>query len=140
METRKLAQQFIDGVWREGTGESVIPDKNPYSGETFAEYRVANDTDLDEAYRASAAAKRVWDNVNAYAKRTVFENAVRFIEENRNAIVGIIIEELGGTGLKAAFEIGLVIDIVKEAATFPLSHGGQDFALSHRWPRKLSVP
>ena len=125
MEPRKLARQYIGGKWREGTGKTKLPDVNPYTGNTFAEYQVASKADTDEAYESAQSAKLAWDAVNPYAKRTVFENAVKVIEENRDKIVGIIIEELGGTGLKAAFEIGLVIDIIKEAATFPLRMEGK---------------
>ncbi|MDI5789118.1 hypothetical protein PO124_13950 [Bacillus licheniformis] len=32
----------------------------------------------------------------------------------------LIMEELGGTRLKAAFEIDLVVNMIKEAAGFPL--------------------
>ncbi|MEO7374239.1 MAG: aldehyde dehydrogenase family protein [Terrimesophilobacter sp.] len=125
MEMHSLAQQFIGGVWREGTGGYTLPDTNPYSGTTIVDYRVASLEDVDEAYHASLNAKRVWDGVNAYAKRTVFENAVKVIDEAHEDIVAIITEELGGTRLKAEFEIGLVIDIIKEAGTFPLRMEGK---------------
>src|SRR5699024_9655963 len=66
-----------------------------------------------------------WWAVNPYARRTVFERAVRFVEDNHAGIVEIIRQELGGTALKANFEIGLVVDILKEAATFPLRMEGK---------------
>lgn len=125
MEPLKLAQQFIGGKWRDGRGETKLYDVNPYTGKTFAEFNVASRGDLNEAYESAAAAKLVWDAINPYAKRTVFENAVKVIDENHEAIVEVIVEELGGTRLKAEFEIGLVVDIIKEAATFPLRMEGK---------------
>lgn len=125
MDTHSLAQQFIAGKWRQGSSEKTLPDTNPYSGTTIADYHLATPEDIDEAYRASLAAKAEWDQVNAYAKRTVFENAVQVIQDAHEDIVAIITEELGGTRLKAEFEIGLVIDIIKEAATFPLRMEGK---------------
>ncbi len=74
--------------------------------------------DVDEAYRAAALAKKKWDAVNPFEKRNILEKAVTYIEENEEAIIYLIMEELGGTRLKAAFEIGLVKNIMKEAATF----------------------
>jgi aldehyde dehydrogenase (NAD+) len=55
----------------------------------------------------------------------VFERAVRYVEDHADEITELIIDELGGTRLTAAFEIGLVIDILKEAATFPLRMEGR---------------
>jgi len=55
----------------------------------------------------------------------VFENAVKYVEANAPDIMEIIIDELGGTRLKAGFEIGLVLDMLKEAATFPLRMEGK---------------
>lgn len=41
------------------------------------------------------------------------------MESHEEDITSIIVRELGGTRLKAAFEIGLVKNMIKEAATFP---------------------
>lgn len=46
------------------------------------------------------------------------------IEENHEAIVDIIIDEIGGTRLKAEFEIDLVKNMIKEASTFPMRMNG----------------
>jgi vanillin dehydrogenase len=120
-----LDKQFIGGDWRDGSGAKRLVDVNPYDGSPVAEFRIAGVDDVDAAYRAAREAQSGWEAVNAYAKRAVFERAVRYIEENTGAITSIIMEELGGTRLKAAFEIGLVIDIIKEAATFPLRMEGR---------------
>ena len=67
----------------------------------------------------SYQAKLEWDKVNPYRKRDILENAVKYIESHEEDITSIIVQELGGTRLKAAFEIGLVKNMIKEAATFP---------------------
>jgi len=121
----ELSKQFIGGQWRDGSTGKTLENKNPFSGEVLATYPAASLEDLDAAYRAADSARAEWREMNAYARRTVFENAVRFVEDNRDAIVGMIIEEVGGTALKANFEIGLVIDILKEAGTFPLRMEGK---------------
>lgn len=120
MDTTSLAQQYIAGRWRGGASEKVLVDRNPYDDATVAEFTVATREDVDEAYRAAAAAQRAWAEVNAYAKRTVFETAARIVAERADDIVPLIIAEVGGTPLKAGFEIGLVIDALKEAAALPL--------------------
>lgn len=118
-------KQFIAGEWRIGSMDKILVDRNPYDGTTVAEFKVAGVADLDDAYRAAESAKLEWDRVNPYAKRAVFERAVRYVEEHTPEIVETIIDELGGTRLKAYFEIGLVVDMLKEAATFPLRMEGR---------------
>ncbi|MGB3437333.1 MAG: aldehyde dehydrogenase family protein [Actinophytocola sp.] len=119
------SMQFIAGEWRTGSMDKVLVDRNPFDGSTIAEFNCASVEDLDEAYQAAKRAKSVWDGVNPYAKRAVFERAVRYVEDHTAEIVEIIIDELGGTRLKAYFEIGLVLDMLKEAATFPLRMEGR---------------
>jgi len=119
------SKQFIAGEWRTGSMDKVLVDRNPYDGSTVAEFNVASVSDIDDAYRAAERAKLEWDRVNPYAKRAVFERAVRYVEDHMADITEIIIDELGGTRLKAGFEIGLVLDMLKEAATFPLRMEGR---------------
>ncbi|TDV53962.1 aldehyde dehydrogenase (NAD+) [Actinophytocola oryzae] len=119
------SKQFIAGEWRSGSMEKVLVDRNPYDGSTVAEFNIASVSDIDDAYRAAERAKLEWDRVNPYAKRAVFERALRYVEEHMADITEVIIDELGGTRLKAGFEIGLVLDMLKEAATFPLRMEGR---------------
>lgn len=118
-------KQFIAGEWRTGSADKILVDRNPYDGSPVAEFTIADVNDIDEAYRAAASAKLEWDKVNPYAKRAVFERAVSYVEQHFDEITTTIIAELGGTRLKAAFEIGLVIDMLKEAATLPLRMEGR---------------
>jgi vanillin dehydrogenase len=121
----QLNKQYIAGEWKDGRAQKVLVDKNPYNGEPVAEFRIANLQDIDEAYEAAARAKEEWDKVNPFKKRMILEQAITYIEQHENEITEIIIDELGGTRLKAAFEIGLVKDIIKEAATFPVRMDGK---------------
>ena len=119
------SEQFIAGEWRTGSMDKVLVDRNPFDGSTIAEFNCASVADVDEAYRAAERAKSEWDRVTPFAKRAVFEQAVRYVEDHTPEIVDIIIDELGGTLLKAHFEIGLVLDMLKEAGTFPLRMEGR---------------
>jgi aldehyde dehydrogenase (NAD+) len=121
----KLNQQYIGGVWREGKSAKVLSDKNPYDGKQIAEFKLASRADLDDAYRAAASAQKIWAEVNAFEKRTVLERAITWIEQNEKDIADIIVEELGGTNLKAAIEIFLVKTFIKEASTYPLRMTGE---------------
>jgi vanillin dehydrogenase len=125
MVVAAISRQLIDGQWREGSGDRTLVDRNPFDGSVLAEFPIATADDIDAAYRAAARAKEDWDRVNPYAKRAVFENAVKYVESNVADITEVIVDELGGTRLKAGFEIGLVLDMLKEAGSFPLRMEGK---------------
>lgn len=125
MQFSNLGKQFINGVWRDGKSNITLPDINPYNDEVITTFQIANVADIDDAYKAAHEAKLEWDKVNPYKKRDIIEKAVTYIEDNEEEITSIIIQELGGTRMKAAFEIGLVKNMIKEAATFPLRMEGK---------------
>ena len=121
----QLNKQYIGGVWRDGKSQKVLTDQNPYNGHKIAEFKLGSLADLDEAYRSAASAQKIWADVNPYEKRAILEKAITWIDQHEADITDIIIEELGGTGLKAFFEIGLVKNIIKEASTYPLRMKGE---------------
>jgi vanillin dehydrogenase len=121
----KLNKQYIGGNWRDGASTKVLTDRNPYNGNAIADFKLATLADLDEAYASAAAAQKVWIEINPYERRTILEKAVAYIEKVEADITDIIIQELGGTRLKAFFEIGLVKNIIKESATYPLRMTGE---------------
>ncbi|MEZ0094033.1 aldehyde dehydrogenase family protein [Streptacidiphilus sp. EB129] len=125
VELKQLAQQFIDGEWRPGQGTWEIIDVNPYNGEPIASIAVATVDEVDQAYRAAERAQREWSEVNPYTRRLVFERALRVLEEHEEEITEIIIDELGGTRLKAGFEIALSKDMLREAMQLPLRAEGR---------------
>lgn len=113
----RLTKQYIAGVWRDGTATRALIDRNPYDDSEIGRFLIASKADIDEAYRSAKAAQPAWESQTAYERRAVFERAAEIVVRRREEIVGLIIQEVGGTALKAAFEIGLVIDAIKEAGT-----------------------
>lgn len=122
---KKLNSQYINGEWKDGSSSNVMENKNPYNGEIIATYKAASLQDLDDAYTSANRVQKQWANTNPVAQREVFDKAITYMEENHEAIVDVIIEEIGGTKLKAEFEIGLVKNMMKEASTFPMRMEGQ---------------
>lgn len=122
-----LNKQYIGGVWRDGSSQKVLTDANPYNGKKIADFKLASLADIDEAYRAAAAAQKTWAEINPFERRAILEKAITWVEQHEPEITDIIIEELGGTALKAFFEIGLVKNIIKEASTYPLRMKGEIF-------------
>jgi vanillin dehydrogenase len=121
----KWNKQFIGGEWREGNGERVYEDKNPYSEETLVQIRLANTEDIDEAYRSAREAQKEWEEINAYDRVAIMEKAVELVKERREEIVKILIDENGASHTKANIEVDGAIGIMKEAATFPLRMHGK---------------
>ncbi|MFD1928216.1 aldehyde dehydrogenase family protein [Sporosarcina siberiensis] len=122
---QSLSKQFINGIWKDGASRKHLTNINPYNGEILSTIAMATTKDIDHAYQASFEAQKEWEKVNAYKKRAILEKAVTYIENHEEEITELIINELGATRLKAAFEIGLVKNIIKESATFPLRMEGK---------------
>ncbi|MET7618436.1 aldehyde dehydrogenase family protein [Streptomyces sp. NPDC005408] len=121
----ELAHQYIDGEWRPGSGSWDIIDFNPYDGEKLASIPVATAAEVDQAYRAAERAQETWAATNPYARRLVFERALRIIEDREQEITETIIVELGGTHLKAAFELHLAKEFLREAVQLSLRPEGR---------------
>ena len=120
-----LAQQYIDGEWRPGTGSWDIINFNPYDGEKLVSITIATVDEVDEAYQAAARAQKQWAKTNPYTRRAVFEKALRLIEEREQEITELIIAELGGTRLKAGFELHLAKEFLRESMQWALRPEGK---------------
>ncbi|MEU6944223.1 aldehyde dehydrogenase family protein [Streptomyces sp. NPDC046316] len=120
-----LAHQYIDGEWKPGSGSWDIIDFNPYTGEKLASITVATADEVDRAYRAAERAQREWAETNPYTRRLVFERALRIVEDREQEISDTIVAELGGTRLKAAFELHLAKEFLREAIQLALRPEGR---------------
>lgn len=120
-----LAHQYIDGEWRPGKGSWDIIDFNPFDGEKLASIPVATADEVDQAYRAAERAQQAWADTNPYSRRAVLEKALRLVEEREPEIGEAIVAELGGTRLKAAFELHLAKEFLREAIQLALRPAGQ---------------
>ncbi|BCM68526.1 MULTISPECIES: aldehyde dehydrogenase family protein [Streptomyces] len=120
-----LAQQYIDGEWRPGTGSWDVIDFNPYDDEKLASITVATVDEVDQAYQAAARAQKKWAETNPYTRRAVFERALRLIEDREQEIADLIIAELGGTRVKAGFELHLAKEFLRESIHLALRPEGK---------------
>ncbi|MBD0694896.1 aldehyde dehydrogenase family protein [Streptomyces sp. CBMA123] len=121
----ELALQYIDGEWCSGSGSWDIVDVDPYSGDKLATITVATVAEVDRAYRAAERAQRSWAATNPYQRRLVFERMLRLVEEREGEIVRAIMAELGGTALKAGFELSLVKDMLRECLHLSVATEGR---------------
>ncbi|GAA2981057.1 aldehyde dehydrogenase family protein [Kitasatospora sp. NPDC006786] len=121
----ELALQYIDGEWCSGSGSWDIVDVDPYTGDKLATITVATGAEVDRAYRAAERAQKAWAAANPYQRRLVFERALRLLEEREPEIVPAIMAELGGTALKAGFELSLVKDVLRECLHLSVASEGR---------------
>jgi aldehyde dehydrogenase (NAD+) len=120
-----LAHQYIDGEWKPGSGSWDIIDFNPYNGEKLAAITVASVAEVDQAYRAAERAQVPWAETNPYTRRMVFERALRIVEDLEDEIAEAIVAELGGTRVKAGFEVHLAKEFLREAIQLSLRPEGR---------------
>ncbi|MFD8808843.1 aldehyde dehydrogenase family protein [Streptomyces sp. NPDC059597] len=121
----ELARQYIDGEWRTGSGSWDVIDFNPYDDEKLASITVATVEEVDDAYRAAERAQKEWAATNAYTRRAVFERALALIEEREEEIAELIVAELGGTQVKAGFELHLAKEFLRESIHLALRPEGK---------------
>jgi aldehyde dehydrogenase (NAD+) len=120
-----LARQYIDGEWRGGSGSWDNIDVNPYNGEKLASITIATADEVDLAYRAAERAQRAWSATNPYTRRLVFEHALHVVEEHEQEITEAIVAELGSTRIKAAYEVHLAREFLRDAVQLPLRTEGR---------------
>ncbi|MFD8257651.1 aldehyde dehydrogenase family protein [Streptomyces griseoluteus] len=120
-----LAQQYIDGEWRPGTGSWDVIDFNPYDDEKLASITVASVDEVDQAYRAAERVQKEWARTSPYTRRAVFERALALLEEREEEIAELIVAELGGTRVKAGFELHLAKEFLRESVHLALAPEGR---------------
>lgn len=114
-----LANQYIAGKWRPGSGQKVAKDLNPYTGEVLVEIPMANRDDLDAAYKAAAEAQPEWAATLPGERSEVLRRAAMIMEARRDEIISWNIREAGSTRIKATMEWETVHAVMLEAAAFP---------------------
>lgn len=112
-------QQFIAGTWREGGSQKTLTLTNPYTQGSLGSIRQASVTDLDEAYRAAAAAQQDWAATTPAVRQGVLFRAAEIIDARRQEIIDWLVAESGSTVLKANVEVAAARAITVEAASYP---------------------
>lgn len=117
--------QYIDGVWRPGRQGGRLVDVDPYTGETLAEIAKADESDLDEAYRAAARAQEAWGRALPGERAAVLRRAAQIVEARRGEIVGWLMRESGAIRAKGEMECGFVREFMLEMASYPYRMEGR---------------
>ncbi len=112
-------KQYINGQWREGTGERILENRDPYSGALLYSYRSASRADVDEAYAAAAAAQSLWEKTLPGEKVDLFERLLQVTRECAPVIDECLLREQGAILPKRMYEVGDSAKFVRYFMSFP---------------------
>ncbi|MFI8686546.1 aldehyde dehydrogenase family protein [Rossellomorea sp. NPDC077527] len=122
---REFDKLYINGEWVKGISENVIPNQSPFDHTDIGSITAASKEDLDKAYKSAEKAQKAWADEPPQAKRQIMERAVSIVEENKELIIEWLTNESGSTYMKAAGEVSVSINSMKEAATYPYRMDGK---------------
>lgn len=108
-------KQYINGQWREGTGEKMMENINPYTGELIYSYRSAGKQDVDDAYAAAKAAQPAWAATLPEERRTYLKKLLQVAQDMEQEILQLLAEESGGAIFKFGFEYGDTLKVIEDA-------------------------
>lgn len=118
-------KQFIDGVWREGTGGKIMENRNPYTEELIYSYRSVSTKDVDDAYAAAKKAQPQWAATLPEERRSYLKTLASVIREMESDIFQLLAEESGGTRAKFGFEYGDSLKVIDDAMAYHLMMDGR---------------
>ena len=112
-------RQFIGGVWREGRGERMLEDRDPYSGEVLCRYRSAGLADLDDAFAAARKAQKEWYALAPARRVEALERLWHVMDSRRDLLDECLLREAGCTAPKRAYEVGESVNLARYYMSFP---------------------
>lgn len=106
-------KSFINGRFKEGSGDSAADVRDPATGEMFAIVKDAGPFQIAEAFSAARIAQEEWHfAVEEQEKEAVFRRIVHYLEELRGAFAWAMIREGGKLWKWAMGEVQEAIDTV----------------------------
>jgi benzaldehyde dehydrogenase (NAD) len=128
--------KIFNGQWVPAQGGKLAATE-PATGETLGEYGLANGEDVANAAKLAAAAQPAWAATPGHERAALIRNVAKVLEENRAEFETWLIREGGAVPGKAAFEVGLVLGELWEAASLPTQPWG--FLLPTAEPGRESI-
>lgn len=133
-ETAPHYDLFIGGEWRRSSRNAPVPDINPATGELFATVEQAGEAEALAAIDAAEAVGDAWARTTVIERAELLQRVASILEQRRDEIVDVLIDEAGSLPIKAHFEVNYCINLCNSAAadarylfgeTLPLTQPGQ---------------
>jgi benzaldehyde dehydrogenase (NAD) len=115
--------KIFTGEWEPAQGGKLAC-AEPATGETLGEVGLANGADVAQAAKKAAAAQPAWAAIPGHERAALLRNVARVLEDNRAEFESWLVREGGAIPGKAAFEVGLVLGELWEAAALPTQPWG----------------
>src|SRR3954452_179062 len=77
----------VNGTWRRGRDGKIAEDRDPYTNDVLVRIPLANEQDVDEAFRAAAAAQGDWSRTLPGVRSAILRRAAAVMEARREEIV-----------------------------------------------------
>ena len=123
-----LGAEHLDGKLFNGSwipAAERLDDLEPATGDTLASVGNATPDDVFAASKAAAAAQPGWAALPPRERAAVFHRAADALEANAAEVQGWLVREGGKIPPVADFEIGFVVNELREAATLPSRSMGE---------------
>ena len=115
--------KVFNGAWITPQG-GTITSTEPATGSELAEVGLANASDVAAAAVQARAAQPSWAATPGHERAALIRNVAKVLEANRADFETWLIREGGAVPGKAAFEVGLVLAELWEAAALPTQPWG----------------
>jgi benzaldehyde dehydrogenase (NAD) len=123
LETADWAGKIFTGNWIAAQG-GTLASTEPATGRTLAEVGLAGQADVVAAAEQARAAQPAWAATPGHERAAMIRRAARVLEDNHEEFETWLVREGGAVPGKAAFEVGLVLGELWEAAALPTQPWG----------------
>ncbi|MGH3649697.1 MAG: aldehyde dehydrogenase family protein, partial [Acidimicrobiia bacterium] len=124
-------KMYIGGKWVDATDGKTFEDRNPYTGEVYANVPAGTREDATRAIDAAREAFPEWAATPPGAKRQIFLKAADIMESRQDELVKAMMEEVGGTIGISMFQMGFVPGLYRMAASAPYDVKGETIPADH---------
>lgn len=90
---KQLSKTYIGGKWVDGKSGKDYEIKDPYDGSIVSTVSLANQDQINEAFRAAKKAQKEWAKTTAEERKEILTKALNYLKENKADILQLIIRE-----------------------------------------------
>jgi benzaldehyde dehydrogenase (NAD) len=123
LENVDWAGKVFSGGWVTAPG-GTLTSTEPATGQVLAEVGLASGEDVARAAARARAAQPAWAATPGHERAALIRRAARVLEDNHEEFETWLVREGGAVPGKAAFEVGLVLGELWEAAALPTQPWG----------------
>lgn len=133
-----IADLFIDGEWRSGSGGGTFPVVNPADGSTIAEFAIATEDDCTTAVEAAERAFPAWAATAPRERAEILRRAFEILTAEKEYFAELMVRENGKSWGDAMAEASYATEFFRWFSEEAVRIGG-DFRLSPNGDKRIVV-